>query len=142
MSSAGTARFRELAALVLFEDVGLLADEVDDAAEILLLADGHLDRDGLAAEELVDGLDGPVEARVLAVELVDDEDAGQADAPRSSPRPFPCRPRRRRPPHDEDRGRVHGPQPGLGVPQEIAVARSVEDVDLVVVPFDEAERPS
>ncbi len=54
----GDGRLLEFAALVLVEEIGLAGDDVHDSAEVLLLADRQLDGDRLAAEELLDGLDG------------------------------------------------------------------------------------
>ena len=84
-------------------------------------------------------LDGPVEVGVLAVHLVDDEDPGQAELLEHLPDLFRSDLDAG---HavDEDGRRVHGPQAGLGVPEEIAVPGRIDDVDLVVFPFDEAHR--
>jgi hypothetical protein len=108
------------------------------AAEVLLLADRQLDGDRLAAEELLDGFQSPAEVRILAVELVDDDRPGQAvlleHAPDFFRADFDAG-------HaaDDHRRRVHGTEAGLGVPEKIAVAGSVDDIDLVVLPFTEAD---
>ena len=47
--------------------------------EILLLADRQLDRDDGAAAEVAEGGQRAVEARALAIEPVDDDEAGQAE---------------------------------------------------------------
>ena len=55
-------------------------DEVDDAAVVLLLADGQLDRHGLRAEPVDHRLDGGEEVRAGAVHLVHEGDARNAVA--------------------------------------------------------------
>ena len=75
---AGDVAFLALAAAARLVGVGLHADQVDDAAEIALGAEGQLDGDGGAAEILLDAGQRPLEAGALAVQLVDDDGARQA----------------------------------------------------------------
>ena len=56
-------------------DVGAHLDEVDDAAEVLLLTDRELNGDGARAEPVDHRLDGREEVRADAVHLVHERDA-------------------------------------------------------------------
>ncbi len=57
-SSAGISSVIVLGAHgVVFPDDRLHVDQIDDAFELVFLADGNLDRDGLGAEALADGID-------------------------------------------------------------------------------------
>src|SRR5205085_5133811 len=53
------------------------ADEVDDSFEIALLANGELDGDGRAAEELLYARQRTVEIGAVPVQLIDDDGAGE-----------------------------------------------------------------
>ena len=79
-----------------------IGDQIDDAAEALLLADRQLDRDDRAAEHAAQRLERAVEAGALAIEPVEHDEprqlqllGGRSRPSRSGPRRRP--PRRRRP---------------------------------------------
>jgi hypothetical protein len=74
--SAGIGFDRKLGAhgLVVPED-GLHLDQVDDALEVRLGADGNLQRHGPRAQALADGLENVLEVRAVLVHLVDEADA-------------------------------------------------------------------
>ena len=59
--------------------VGLHADQVDDALEIAFGADGDLDGDGGAAEDLLDAGQGALEIGAFAIELIDNDGAGKLE---------------------------------------------------------------
>ena len=80
----GDVAHGRLAALVR---VRLHAEQVDDAAEVVLLADGQLHGDDLGAERLLQERQGVVEVGALAVEHVADDDA--TEAPRGGAVPEP-----------------------------------------------------
>ena len=94
--SAGNIAFLALAVAVERVGVRLHADQVHHALEIALGADGQVDRHGGAAEDRLHAFKRPLEAGALAVELVDDDGARQAEIVRRSSRPF--RSALRRPP--------------------------------------------
>ena len=56
----------------------LHVDQIDDALELIFLADGNLNRDGLGAQPLADGIDGMLEIRAHLVDLVDEANARHA----------------------------------------------------------------
>ena len=74
-----------------------VGQQVDDAAEVALLADRELEWRDSRPEAVLELFERAVERRALAVELVDEDDAGDAALPRpSSTRPRSA-PRRLRP---------------------------------------------
>ena len=72
-------RNRPVHALAVLVDVSLHADEVDRAAEDLLLSDRDLERDDSSAELLAERLDDPVEGGTLPIHAIDDEEDGAAE---------------------------------------------------------------
>ena len=55
---------------------GFAGDQVDHPAELVLSADGQLDRNGVAVKTAADGFDGALVARADPVHLVDETDTG------------------------------------------------------------------
>ena len=113
-------------------------DEIDDAAESRLLAEGQLDGRHLGGERFPDVGQGAFEVGALAVELVEDDHARQVlligeapDAVRLNLNAISGA--------DEHRGQVDGCQAGAHVHREVGIARRVEDVDLASVPLARAE---
>ena len=126
-------RFHALAAVL--EIAGLHADDVDDALELLGLADGDGHRAQAAAEAGVQQRHGGVEVGVLAIDVVDVHRARQTHV-------LGLAPQLRR--HDLGTidgvhheqghfGRLHG---GQRVADEVGVAGGVQHVDLVVLVGD------
>ena len=72
-------RNRAVHALASLVEVSFHADEVDGAAELLLLADGNLQRRDAAPKPLQEGLDDTVERSSLPVHAVDDEENGPGE---------------------------------------------------------------
>ena len=73
----GNLAFGHLAAAVGREGQRLHAHQVDDALEVVLLADRQLDRHDLAGAVAVQRLEGALEAGALALEAVQRDDARQ-----------------------------------------------------------------
>ena len=63
---------------VVLPDNRLHVDQVDDALELVFLADGKLNRDGLGTEALADGIDGMLEIGTHLVNLVDETNSRDA----------------------------------------------------------------
>ena len=59
---------------------GLLGDQIDHTAKVAFLAHGHLDRNGLGAQALDDGVNGAPVVGTHAVHFVHKTDAGHAVA--------------------------------------------------------------
>ena len=124
-----------LVVLAGIEVVGLHLDQVDDTLKLVLESDGDLHEDGVQAELLDKLVLDAVGVGTAAVALVDESDAGNMiplhlavdgdrlglDAADGA--------------QDED-GAVKDAQAPLDLDREVDVARSVDDVDLVVLPVD------
>ena len=110
-SSSGHRALRTLGRRPVVDHRGV-GQQVDDAAEVALLADRELERRDTRTEAVLQLLERAVERRPLAVELVDEDDAGDAALPRpSSTRPRSA-PRRLRPPtRRTPRGRPRAVRP-------------------------------
>ena len=108
-------------------------DQIDDSDELIFLADGNLDRDGLGAEALADGIDGVLEISTHLVDLVDKADSGHAVFIGLAPDFFRLRL------HAVDRVKhrhraVQHAQRSLDFRGEIHVAGSINNVDPDVAP--------
>ena len=113
--------------------LGIHLDQVDDAFEVALGADGQLDRDDVGAEAVFHRLYREVEVRADLVHLVDEADAGDVVLVGLPPNLLGLR-------LDtflavEHRnGAVQHAQAALHLDGEVDVPGGVDDVDLVVVP--------
>ena len=117
---------------------GAVGEQVGDAPEARLLADGQLEGRHAGPELVAELVEGAVEAGPLPVELVDEEHAGQA-------------PLGGQPPGrlgldldtlhraDHDHGQVGHVEGGLEVGDEVGVAGGVEEVDLVALELEGGE---
>jgi hypothetical protein len=120
-------------------DVGGVGEQVGDAPEAGLLPDGQLQRGDAGAEPVAQLGQGGVVAGPLAVELVDEDHAGQAEAGGQRPRllGLDLDPVDRA---DHEHGQVGDAQGGGHVAHEVGVARRVDEVDLVVAPLERSHR--
>ena len=128
----------ELAAAVGQEYVRFLRDEIDDAAKRFFLADRKLNRDDGAAERCVNRLQRALEARALAIEAIDDDQARQPELFGRLPGLFRL--------HlnagdrvDDDNGRVGDAQRRARIGEKVGDARRVDEVDLRLVPLGVGE---
>ena len=131
---AGNLAFLALAVAIGRVGEGLHANQIDDALEIAFRADGEVDGDGGASEELLDAGEGALEIGALAIQLIDHDGAGELELVRRRTRPFRSglrRRRRRRP----DEGGIGGDQSAAGVVDKDVVAGSIENVDLGLLPL-------
>ena len=131
---------RDVLDLVLLAQGGLAApdegthgDQVDDADEVVLGADGQLDDQRLGLEAVHDGVDGEVEVRAELVHLVDEADARDVVLVGLTPDGLRLGLDALLAVEDGD-GTVEDAQRALDLDREVHVARGVDDVDLVVVP--------
>ena len=85
MQVGGNLRFLAFAGAVWIEEVSLHADQVHDAAEVSLLADGQLHRNHGPAIGAAKSFERALKAGAVAIQLVDHQRAGQgklfAEAP-------------------------------------------------------------
>ena len=119
--------------------VGLHVDEVDDAADLVLGADGDLGGDRVRPEGGLERLQRAEEVGALAVEHVHEDQAGDVELlgalPQASGGDLDAHHRV----DDEDRRLAHA-QRAERVGDEARLARGVEEVDLAVHPFERAQR--
>ncbi len=109
-------------------------DEVDDAAELVLRADGKVDDERHRVETLADHLYAALEVGTDAVHLVDEADA--RDVVLVGLAPYRLRLRFDTGDCVEHRdGTVENAQTPLDLDREVDVAGRVDDVDLAVVPL-------
>ena len=122
-----------LGAQVVLVGGGVHLDQVDDARELRLGADGQLDGHGLGAQAVDHGLHGGVEVGADAVHLVDVGDARHAVAVGLAPHGLGLRLHAgHRVEHGH--GAVEHAQRALHLDREVHVAGGVDDVDAVVAP--------
>ena len=118
---------------VVLPDDRLHLDEIDHAFELVFLADGNLDRDGLGVEALADGIDGMLEVRAHLVDLVNEANSRHAVLIGLTPDFFRLRL------HAVDRVEhrhraVQHAQRALDFSGEIHVAGGINNVDANVAP--------
>ena len=119
-------------ALVLGREVhGLHLDEVDDADEVVALADRELDRDAVGAEARADRREGEVPVGAHLVHLVDEAEAGHAVAVGLAPHGLGLRLDAFLAVKHRARAVEHA-QRALDLDGEVDVAGGVDQVDLVV----------
>ncbi len=129
----GHLRHGRVGVIGIAVDDGLALDEVDHAAEIALLADGHLHGHGIGPQPLADAGNGPPKVGAHAVHLVHKTDARHAIAVSLAP----DRLRLGLDPLDavkHDHAAVENAQAALYLGGKVDVSRRVDDVDLVVAP--------
>src|SRR5690606_39228866 len=115
------------AELVVLELEGLHADEVDDAAEAILLAEGELNGDGRGVEAALDGAERADEVGARLVHLVDEAHAGDLVLVRLAPHRLGLRLDALLSVEDGD-GAVEHAEGALDLDGEVDVARRVDDV--------------
>ena len=113
--------------------LGLHLDQVDNAFEVALGADGQLDRNDVGAQPVFHGLDREVEVGADLVHLVDETDARDVVLVGLPPNLLGLRLDTFLAVEHRD-GTVEHAQAALHLDGEVDVARGVDDVDLVVVP--------
>ena len=118
--------------LVLPDD-RLHVDQIDDAFELVFLADGNLNRDGLGIEALADGIDGMLEIRTHLVHLVDEANSRDAVLVGLTPDCFRLRLHAVHRVKHRDRAVEHA-QRALDFGREIHVAGRINNVDANVAP--------
>ena len=130
----GDRRRPGLAAVV---DEGLVGQQVGDAVEARLLANGQLDRVGVGAEVVTNLLEGALEGRVGPVELVHEDHARQPHSLGMAPqhRVLRLNPADAVDHEDGQLGRAHAEQCLAAV---VGVSRRVDQVDRVPVPLEDA----
>ena len=121
----GDVAHRRLAVLVR---VRLHREQVDDADELVLLADGQLHGDDLGAEGLLEEAEGVVEVGALTVEHVADDDAAQSAGGRAVPEPLVLDLDAEHGVDDDER-RLDDLKAGDGVGEEARVAGGVDEVE-------------
>ena len=114
-------------------------EEVDDARELVLVADRDLHGDALLGELLADLVEHDEEVGALAVEHVDEEDAGEAELLGAVPEP---RRLHLHPVHavQDEEGALDDAECGDRVRLEARVAGRVDEVQLAVLPLRVADR--
>ena len=111
----------------------LHVDEVDDAAERVLGADRHLERDGVHAEAVADHVDHAPEVGARAVELVDEAEARDGVLVGLAPDGLGLRLDAGHAVEDDDRAVEHA-KAALDLDREVHVPGRVDQVDAMIVP--------
>ena len=119
--------------------VGLHTDEVDHTFEFALGADGDLDGDGGAAEVGLHTFEGAIEGGALAIELINNDGAGELEIVGERPDFFGLDFDAG---HaiDQDEGGIGGNEGRASVVNKDVVAGSIEDVDFGFFPLGERRR--
>ena len=136
--SAGIAASGRLAAAVGRKRPRLHRDEIDDAAERLLFANRQLQRHDRAPEHRAQRLERSVEARALAVEPIQHDDARHLELLGGRP-DFLGRDLDAGDSVDDDERAIRDAQRRARVAQEVRHAGRVDEIDLVLVPLDVGE---
>jgi len=110
-------------------------EDVDHAGEVVLLAEGQVQRSYPAPERVRERLDGLSDRRALAVDLVDEDHARQVEVGRHLPDDLVLDlDTLDRADHEHDEvGHRHR---GLHLADEVRVAGRIEEVHLVALPLD------
>ena len=128
----GDGRGRVAAGLAVVDERGV-GEQVGDATELRLLADGQLERRHARAQLLAELVERAGERGPLAIELVDEQHAGQLELGRRLPQPKGLHLGAGHRADDEHR-QVGHPQRGQGLGLEVGVAGGVDQVDEVALP--------
>ncbi len=115
-------------AQVVVVDVGVHLDQVDDALEGILSADGQLDGHGVALQAVVDHVQNVEEIGAHDVHLVDVDHAGHAVVVGLTPHSLRLGLHAALGAHDGHRAVQHA-QGTLHLDGEVHVARGIDDVD-------------
>ncbi len=115
--------------------VRLHREQVDNAAELVLRADGQLHGDDLRAERFPQESEGVVEIGALAVQHVADDDAAEPARRGAIPEPLVLDLDAEHRVDDDDGG-LDDPQGGDGVGEEARVAGRVDEVERETVAVD------
>ena len=75
----GDFRYARFAVAIGRVEIRFHADQVNNAAKILVMAEGQMDRDCHASEAFVDTVQCALETGAVAVKLVDDDGAGECE---------------------------------------------------------------
>ena len=113
-------------------DVGLHADKVDDAGEVVLSADRQLDDQRGRAQLGLDGVDGVVEVSAELIHLVDEADTRNAVLVSLTPHGLGLRLHAFLAIEHGD-STIEHTQGALHLGREVHVARGIDDVDLELV---------
>src|SRR5580704_14990382 len=106
-------------------------DEIDDAGESVLGADGQLNGHGIAAQTAADLIHAAQEVRAGAIHLVDERDPRDAVLVHLAPYRFRLRLHARHRAVDGD-GRIEHAQAALDFDGEVHVPRRIDDVDAML----------
>ena len=117
---------------------GLLVDDVDLSAQVVLFAERNKDRPDIGAELGPHAFDGGVEVRAGAVHLVDESDARDVVFGRLAPDGFGLRLHAGHAAEYGD-GAVKHTERTLHLGREVHVARGVDDVDALVDVLEQLE---
>ena len=115
-------------------DARLHRHQIDDALELVLGADGNLNRHRPALQPVDNGIDGVVKIRAHAVHLIDEADARNAVLVGLAPHRFRLRLHARHGVEHRHRAVQHA-QAALHFGREIHVARRIDNVDGDVAPL-------
>jgi len=130
---SGDIAFFAFAVAVGLVAEGFHADEIDDAGEGFFFAERELNGDGGAAETGVNAFERAFERGAFAIELVDDEEAGQlhvfGELPDFFGGDFDAGDT-----VEQDDGGIGGNHGGLRFGEEDVVARRIDDVELGFLP--------
>ena len=138
LTRLGLELARDVAHLDLVAEVvavgdGLHVDQIDHAAELVLVAHRHLQRHRVGTQAIVNHLDRAPEVGTGAIQLIDKAEARHAVPIGLAPDGFGLRLDARHAVEDDDCAIEH-PQAPLDLHRKIHVAGRVEQVDAVVVP--------
>jgi hypothetical protein len=123
----------DLRAEVVLPDDALHLDEIEDAAEVLFLADGQLHGNGPSAQPVDHGLNRAEEVGAGAVHLVDECDARNAVAVGLAPNRFGLRLDAGHRVEDSNRAVEHA-QAALHLDREVHVPGRIDYVDTKIAP--------
>ena len=120
--------------MIFFVPVSPLVQYADDSCEILFRSQGNLNRNWRASEYLGNRFERPLEAGVIPIHLVKDDDTRQPEFIAKFPHLFRLN-LYTRDRIDYDQGRVRHPQSQFGLGKERAISRRIQDVDLRLPPL-------
>ncbi len=114
---------------------GGVGEQVGDAVERRLLADGQLERRDAGAEAVAQLFERAVEGGALLVELVDEDHPGDPHLLGETPHPLGAHLDAVDGAHHED-GEIDHAERSVDVADEVGVAGGVDEVDLVTLPLE------